>query len=57
MAIYEYQCDDCKSTFETHERVSEHDDEARGLPACPECESVNTHRVYARFFAKTSSKT
>lgn len=57
MAIYEYQCDDCKTTFETQQRISEHDDEVRGTPVCPKCDSSSTHRVYASFFAKTSSKT
>ncbi len=55
MAIYEYQCDDCKATFETHELISEHD-ESKGLPRCPGCGSAKTHRVFAAFFAKTSSK-
>ncbi len=56
MAIYEYQCDDCRAIFETHELISEHA-EVKGTPACPKCESSKTHRVFATFFAKTSSKT
>lgn len=54
MAIYEYQCDDCKATFTISQTISEHDEKKR--TACPECGSKKTHQLFSPFFAKTSSK-
>ena len=56
MPVYEYQCDDCKAVFTLVQHISEHEKMKRA-PACPECSSKTTHRLFGSFFAKTSSKT
>jgi len=56
MALYEYRCEDCESTFTLSELISEHEKHAK-TPACPECGSVRTLRVLSGFFAKTDYKT
>ncbi len=56
MALYEYECDDCKSTFTVTQRISHHA-KAKKQPECPECRSRHTHQLPSSFFARTSSKT
>lgn len=56
MALYEYQCDECRATFTVSQLISEHDRAKRG-PKCPECGSRKTHQLVSGFFAKTDSKT
>lgn len=56
MAVYEYQCEKCKSTFTITQRISEHE-ESTPHPKCPECGSKKTHQIFTGFFAKTASKT
>ena len=56
MAIYEYRCEDCKTTFTVSEFISEHEKHEKG-PECPKCGSVQTHQLLSGFFAKTDSKT
>jgi putative FmdB family regulatory protein len=56
MALYEYQCDDCKSTFTVIQAISLHE-KAKKQPECPECGSRHTHQLPSSFFVKTSSKT
>jgi putative FmdB family regulatory protein len=55
MAIYEYLCEDCKKTFTTTERISEHEKKRRS-PACPKCGGRKTHQLLSGFYVKTSSK-
>ncbi|KAF0110410.1 MAG: hypothetical protein FD147_1670 [Chloroflexi bacterium] len=40
MPIYEYRCNECGEAFEKIVRFTEADQ----IPACPRCESVNTHK-------------
>ncbi len=40
MPIYEYRCEDCGETFEKRVSFSEAD----LAPACPKCESKDTHK-------------
>jgi putative FmdB family regulatory protein len=40
MPIYEYECNQCGESFEKIVRFSEADN----LPACPTCESKDTHK-------------
>ncbi len=50
MPIYEYECSDCRQTFEVRRCFSEAD-----LPAiCVKCESKNTHKVLSTFYAKSA---
>ncbi len=44
MPIYEYECDRCGEPFEKMVRFSEAD----LLPACPKCESKDTHKKISR---------
>lgn len=54
MAVYEYRCEDCETTFERREPMSEH--EGGGHPKCPECGSRKTRQVMSGFYAETSKK-
>ena len=56
MAFYEYQCDDCKTTFTVSHLISEHD-KLKKQSECPECGSLHAHQLPSAFLAKTSSKT
>lgn len=56
MAVYEYRCADCDSTFAVTERISQHEKHSRRKPTCPQCKGRRTSRVYSSFYAKTSSK-
>ena len=40
MPIYEYECHQCGESFEKMVRFSEADQ----IPACPKCESKDTHK-------------
>jgi putative FmdB family regulatory protein len=40
MPIYEYECNHCGEPFEKMVRFSE----AQHIPACPKCESKDTHK-------------
>jgi putative FmdB family regulatory protein len=55
MARYDYRCEDCGTTFEIQERISEH--EADASPECPECGSRETRQQMSDFFPDTSDKT
>jgi len=50
MPIYEYECLDCRQTFEVRRCFSEADNPAY----CERCESQNTHRLLSNFYAKSS---
>ena len=54
MAIYEYRCDDCKTTFTVSEVISEHEEHEKG-PECPKCGSVQTHQLLSGFFVRISA--
>jgi len=41
MPIYEYHCKECENRFEAMIKFTE----AHKLPACPECGSLNTHKL------------
>lgn len=56
MALYEYRCEDCSTTFTVSEIISEHEKRVTE-PECPECGGARTHRILSGFFAKTDSKT
>ncbi len=43
MPIYDYQCDLCERTFEV--RASFKEKEAGLKPACPSCQSTDTHQL------------
>jgi len=43
MPLYDYQCDHCQTTFEVR---ASFDEKGLGLkPACPNCQSAETHQV------------
>lgn len=50
MPIYEYECLDCRQTFEVRRCFSEADQPAN----CERCESQNTHRRLSNFYSKSS---
>ncbi len=56
MALYEYQCEECRATFTVSQLISEHE-KVKKAPQCPECGSTHTQAVLSGFFAKTDSKT
>lgn len=46
MPIYEFECTDCRQTFEVRRCFSEAD-----LPVeCNNCKSQNTHKVLSKFY-------
>jgi putative FmdB family regulatory protein len=47
MPIYEYNCSDCRRTFEKMRPMSKSDDEI----ACPDCGSTHTSRGLSLFAA------
>ena len=56
MPLYEYRCTECGEPFEKMLRFSEAD----LLPACPKCESPNTHKKLSKvvsFGAMSSGST
>jgi putative FmdB family regulatory protein len=53
MPIYEYQCKDCRDTFEKILTFAEHD---REPIACPKCSSKNVEQELTTFCAVTSKK-
>jgi putative FmdB family regulatory protein len=46
MPIYEYECNQCGKPFEKIVRFSEADQ----IPACPKCESKDTHKKISAVF-------
>jgi putative FmdB family regulatory protein len=44
MPIYEYECNQCGEAFEKMMRFSEADQ----IPACPHCQSPNTHKKISK---------
>lgn len=50
MPIYEYECLECRQTFEVRRCFSEADKPAN----CDRCQSQNTHRLMSNFYAKSS---
>ena len=55
MAVYEYECRDCGKRFELSMSMSAHDDLKSEPPACPECQTRNTHQLASLFSCKTPS--
>lgn len=51
MPIYEYDCENCGSRFETYQSSMNTEKEVK----CPECESDKTRRVLSTFFGKCST--
>jgi putative FmdB family regulatory protein len=47
MPIYEYECNQCGKPFEKIVRFSEADQ----IPACPKCESKDTHKKISAVFS------
>jgi putative FmdB family regulatory protein len=47
MPIYEYECNHCGEPFEKMVRFSEADQ----VPACPKCESKDTHKKISAVFS------
>jgi putative FmdB family regulatory protein len=47
MPIYEYQCNQCGEPFEKMVRFNEADQ----IPACPKCESKDTHKKISAVFS------
>jgi putative FmdB family regulatory protein len=50
MPIYEYQCLDCRQTFEVRRSFSDSD---KPVP-CSKCESGQTQKVLSHFYAQSS---
>jgi len=53
MPIYDYQCDQCETTFEI--QASFHDKELGLEPVCPKCQGKKTHQVLTAGLFITSS--
>ena len=51
MPWYDYRCEACDETFEIRRSMS--DDGEDGAPACPECGSSETRRLFGNVFAGT----
>ncbi|NLF50617.1 MAG: zinc ribbon domain-containing protein [Leptolinea sp.] len=50
MPIYEFECSDCRQTFEVRRCFSDAE-----LPVkCVKCESLNTRRLLSKFYAKST---
>jgi len=47
MPIYEYECNQCGEPFDKMVRFSE----ANQIPACPKCESKDTHKKISAVFS------
>ena len=45
MPLYEYQCKTCESKFEVLQGINEANDEL----ACPDCNSLNTTKIFSLF--------
>jgi len=43
MPFYEFQCKDCKTTYDVRASIKEK--EAGLHPECPKCHSVHSHQV------------
>lgn len=52
MPIYEFQCLDCRQTFEVRRCFSEVDTPA----TCSNCESDQTQRLLSKFYAQSSGQ-
>lgn len=52
MPIYEYQCIDCRQTFEVRRCFSEADTQVN----CIHCESQSTQKLLSKFYAKSPSQ-
>lgn len=50
MPIYEFECTDCRQTFEVRRCFSDADNPV----SCSRCESPNTHRMLSKFYSKSS---
>lgn len=53
MPMYSFRCEECGSSFDVEESISEH---AESKTVCPECDSENVAWVPGRFYAKTDKK-
>lgn len=49
MPWYDYRCDACEETFEVRRSMSESGEDE--TPACPECGSRETRRLFGNVFA------
>jgi putative FmdB family regulatory protein len=57
MPTYEFRCEECGTTFEVEESISDHDrDVNERRAACPKCGSVNVAPQIAAFEVRTSRK-
>jgi putative FmdB family regulatory protein len=54
MALYEYECRDCKKTFDVRQTFAEHDRQAK--PKCPKCGSANVERTIEAVHVQTGKK-
>jgi putative FmdB family regulatory protein len=52
MPLYEYQCLDCRQTFEVRRCFSDSDKPA----SCLNCDSSKTQRLLSKFYAQTSGQ-
>jgi putative FmdB family regulatory protein len=53
MLTYQYRCQECDTTFERTETISEHE---AAKPQCPKCGSTKVSVVPARIYVVTSKK-
>jgi len=53
MPVYDYRCNDCRTSFEQVLTLREHDNEKI---KCPHCGSKNVEQEAAAFYAVTSKK-
>ena len=53
MPTYEYECRKCRAVFTVVQHISAH---ASRQPACPKCQSRETHQLMSAFYAKTIKK-
>jgi putative FmdB family regulatory protein len=53
MPTYQYRCQECDTTFERTETISEHE---AAKPQCPKCGSKKVSVVPARIYVVTSKK-
>jgi len=55
MATYEFKCATCGERFPVTAAMSEHDQLRDHPPACPKCQSHETHQVVSLFTSKPAS--
>jgi len=55
MAMYEFECQDCRKRFETTMPITEHDRLKERPPACPDCKGTKTRQLVSLFHCKAPS--